>query len=309
MSSFDFVVCIMGPSAVGKTALALALADDLPCEIISVDSAMVYRGLDIGTAKPSVRELATVPHHLVDICDPSEVFSAGNFQRQALDLIDSILAKNKIPLLVGGTMLYFRALLQGLSDLPKANPDIRQQISAQAKQQGWQVLHQQLAIIDPESANKIHPNDPQRIQRALEVYQLTGQTLTQLNKNQRYNFPYKVLKLGMNLDRSILHQRVEQRFLQMLTQGLMEEVERLYQRQDLNSELPAIRAVGYRQVWQYLENKINYHTMIEKAVAATRQLVKRQLTWLRAEPDLYCLEASQTDLITEVQQQITTIIK
>ncbi len=279
-------VFIMGPTATGKTDLAIALAEELTVDIISVDSAMVYRGMDIGSAKPDAVTLARAPHRLVDICDPAEAYSAGRFRDDALAEMAKITASERVPLLVGGTMLYFRALQQGIAHLPDANPDVRRWIEDEARSKGWDELHQRLALIDPESARRIHPNDPQRIQRALEVYEVTGKSLTELWQERRTDaLAYRRAKIAlMPPDRRDLRALIARRFDAMLAQGLVEEVEALYRRGDLSPELPAVRAVGYRQVWAMLAGEYDYRTMREKAIIATAQLAKRQMTWLRKEP-------------------------
>ncbi|MCX8048088.1 MAG: tRNA (adenosine(37)-N6)-dimethylallyltransferase MiaA [Methylohalobius sp.] len=275
---------LMGPTASGKTELALQLARNLNGEIISVDSSLVYRGLDIGTAKPSIEVRAEVPHHLIDILDPVESYSAGRFVRDANSLIEEIAGCGKLPILVGGTMLYFHALLSGLAPLPAANQGVRQQIDEEAKKLGWPALHQKLAEVDPEAARRIHPNDAQRIQRALEVYFLTGRPMSVFWRREpggRLAFhPIKVAVCPS--DRAVLHRRIEQRFYAMLEAGLIEEVRSLYLRGDLHPGLPAIRSVGYRQVWAYLAGECDFAAMVHKAICATRQLAKRQLTWLRS---------------------------
>jgi tRNA dimethylallyltransferase len=276
-------IFLMGPTATGKTELAIQLCRELPCDIISVDSVMVYRGLDIGSAKPDAETLKAAPHRLIDICDPSEAFSAAQFRQRALAEIEDSLARGRIPLLVGGTMLYFRALLQGLSPLPSADPGIRAQLEAEAERHGWAHLHARLAAVDPAAAARIHANDPQRIQRALEVFELTGEPLSAWFGREVDNaLPCRVLKVVLTAaDRAVLHQRIAQRFHAMLEQRLVEEVEGLYQRGDLHANLPALRAVGYRQVWGYLAGEWDYDAMVEKGIVATRQLAKRQMTWLR----------------------------
>lgn len=282
-----FAVFIMGPTATGKTDLALALADELPMDIISVDSAMVYRGLDIGSAKPDPQTLAQSPHRLIDICDPAEAYSAGRFRDDALAAMAQVTAAGRIPLLVGGTMLYFRALQQGIAELPDADRNIRQQLDEEACHRGWDYMHRRLAQVDPVSAQRIHPNDPQRIQRALEVYEISGKTLTDFWREQGgRRLAYRRVKIAlMPPDRIELRKAIEQRFDAMIDQGLIEEVKKLYQRDDLHPELPAIRAVGYRQVWAMLAGKYDFKTMREKAIIATAQLAKRQMTWLRKEAD------------------------
>ncbi|MGB5455837.1 MAG: tRNA (adenosine(37)-N6)-dimethylallyltransferase MiaA [Gammaproteobacteria bacterium] len=278
-------VFIMGPTATGKTDLAIALADALPLDIISVDSAMVYRGMDIGSAKPDQQTLERAPHRLIDICDPAEAYSAGRFRHDAMNEMSDISSAGRIPLLVGGTMLYFRTLQQGIADLPDADPAIRQRLEHQASIKGWQYMHNRLQRIDPDAGRRIHPNDPQRIQRALEVYEITGRTLTGFWREHRDGqLRYRSVKLAlMPPDRIDLRSIIERRFDTMLASGLVEEVERLYQRDDLNLEIPAIRAVGYRQIWAMLNGSYNFNTMREKAIIATAQLAKRQMTWLRKE--------------------------
>ncbi|MCO1332955.1 tRNA (adenosine(37)-N6)-dimethylallyltransferase MiaA [Microbulbifer sp. OS29] len=283
----------MGPTASGKTALAMALADHLPVELISVDSALVYRGLDIGSAKPSANELASYPHALIDICDPAESYSAGRFRKDALGKMAEVTATGKVPLLVGGTMLYFRALLEGMAKLPEANAEVRAAIEARAEREGWPALHSELARIDPDLAAELHPNHSVRIERGLEVYRLTGVPLSTLHREQEASGiqqHYQLSQLAiMPRDRALLHQRIEMRFRQMLSSGFIEEVSGLRARGDLHQDLPAIRAVGYRQVWQYLDGEIDYDQMVAAGIAATRQLAKRQLTWLRRWPDLLTL--------------------
>lgn len=282
----------MGPTASGKTALAIELVEQHNCEIISVDSALIYRGMDIGSAKPNSEELERAPHRLIDIRDPSESYSAADFRQDALNEIASIIDAGKTPLLVGGTMLYFKALLEGLSPLPAANEDIRAQIALEAERDGWDVLHLQLQQIDPVSAARIHPNDPQRLSRALEVYRISGKSLTQLTEVKSEALPYSVVQFGISpKDRKVLHLSIEERFKLMLNQGFIEEVERLKARGDLHLDLPSMRCVGYRQVWQYLNGDYDYDTMVEKSIVATRQLAKRQLTWLRGWPELNWLES------------------
>ncbi len=289
----------MGPTASGKTTLALQVAQALNCEIISVDSALVYRGMDIGTAKPTLQERGAVAHHLIDILDPAQAFSTGQFRARALAAMQDISERGKIPLLVGGTMLYFHALLHGLAELPAGNAAVREMLDRQAAEHGWQALHRRLAEVDPESAQRIHPNDPQRIQRALEVYQLSGKPLTDLiREGQQQTIPYKIIKLVIAPEhRPVLHEMIARRFRQMLEQGLLEEVEALFRRGDLTLAMPSIRAVGYRQVWSYLEGEHDFQTMTEKAIIATRQLAKRQFTWLRRQSDAAWLFTGQKHLL------------
>lgn len=278
-------VFIMGPTATGKTDLALACVEDFKSEIISVDSAMVYREMDIGSAKPNAEELAKAPHRLINICDPSDAYSAGAFREDALAAMSDIVKEHSVPLLVGGTMLYFNVLQKGLAELPEANQTVRDKLDADVERIGWAGMHQRLAEIDPESAERIHPNDPQRIHRALEVFEITGKTLTECwQEQQKEVLPFAVIKIAlMPPERTELRLRIAQRFDQMLDAGFVDEVEKLRARGGLNAALPAIRAVGYRQVWAYLEGEYDYETMREKAINATSQLAKRQMTWLRKE--------------------------
>ncbi|MCT8127040.1 tRNA (adenosine(37)-N6)-dimethylallyltransferase MiaA [Alishewanella sp. BS5-314] len=302
------LICIMGPTASGKTALAIALKQQLQrAELISVDSALVYRGMDIGTAKPDATELAAAPHFLLDIRDPAQSYSAADFRQDALELIAAIRQRGNTPILVGGTMLYFKALLQGISSLPAADPAVRAELEAEAAVKGWQAMHQQLAQLDPVAAARIHPNDPQRINRALEVYRLTGQSLTALTAQQAEPLPYQVRQFAIApTDRAELHRRIEQRFLQMLAQGFEQEVRQLYQRGDLHPDLPSIRCVGYRQMWDYLAGGVDYDTMVSQGIAATRQLAKRQLTWLRSWPNLHWLK-TEAPLAENLQAVISSL--
>jgi tRNA dimethylallyltransferase len=296
----------MGPTASGKTNLAVALAEQAPFSIISVDSAMVYRGMDIGTAKPSITLRARIPHRLIDICDPNESYSAERFRQDALAAIESVLSEGKIPLLVGGTMLYFRALQYGLSPLPAADPVIRAQLTQRHQQAGLSYLYQQLKTVDPAAAERIHANDPQRIMRALEVYLKTGQTWSALcATGDKPNLPYRVLSLALApLDRSLLHKHIALRFQHMLDEGFVEEVCTLQQRGDLSSDTPAMRAVGYRQIWDYLAGHSDYATMVTNGITATRQLAKRQMTWLRALPDTIWFDSGAENLVESTLKQI-----
>lgn len=282
MTQKPLALFLMGPTASGKTDLAIALRQELPVEVISVDSALIYKGMDIGTAKPSKAELALAPHRLIDILDPAESYSAMNFHSDALREMAEITAQGKIPLLVGGTMLYYKALLEGLSPLPSADPTIRAEIEARAEQHGWAALHQELANIDPVAGARINPNDSQRINRALEVFYITGKTMTELTAQQGEALPYNILQFAIAPeDRAVLHQRIEQRFHKMIDLGFEEEVKRLFLREDLHINLPSIRCVGYRQMWEYLQGDISLDEAIFKGICATRQLAKRQITWLR----------------------------
>ena len=307
MNALPPAIFLMGPTASGKTDLAMELCKVLPCELISVDSALVYRGMDIGTAKPSKEQLAEFPHRLVDILDPAQSYSAADFRTDALAAMAEITARGKIPLLVGGTMLYFKALLDGLADMPAADAGIRAELEAQAAAHGWQALHDQLAVVDPVSAARIHPNDPQRLIRALEVYRVSGLSMTAHREQQtaqttdaaasgRPQLPYTVANLAIApADRKVLHDRIATRFSNMLDQGFLDEVLALRSRGDLHPGLPSIRAVGYRQVWDHLDAKLTFAEMQERGIIATRQLAKRQFTWLRSWQDLHWLDSLACD--------------
>ena len=296
-------IALMGPTAAGKTDLAIALHEHLGAEIISVDSALVYRGMDIGTAKPSAAELARAPHRLIDIRDPAQAYSAADFVKDAHSAMQEIVHAGKTPLLVGGTMLYFKALLEGLSPMPPSDPVVRAAIEAQAAELGWPALHAQLATVDAVTAARLHPNHSQRIARALEVYRMTGKTLSHWQATAGdgllNHFDWVQLAIAPQ-ERSVLHQRITQRFDKMLQLGFIEEVRALFERGDLHDDLPSIRAVGYRQVWQYLQGVDTYDDMREKGIAATRQLAKRQLTWLRGWHGLSWLntQAANGDLLS-----------
>jgi tRNA dimethylallyltransferase len=309
--SLSPAIFLMGPTASGKTALSIQLAQTLGGEVISVDSALVFKGMDIGTAKPTLEERYGIPHHLIDILDPSESFSTGQFRTQALALMDAITRRGKIPILVGGTMLYFNTFFNGLAVLPEANPAIRAKLDQDLECLGKEALHQRLAGIDPLAAARIHPNDPQRIQRALEVYEISGKPLSSFfNTTQGEDLPYQKIKLIIAPpDRKILHDIIAQRFRNMLEQGFINEVETLYQRGDLTEKMPSIRAVGYRQVWDYLHGKDDLETMTEKAIIATRQLAKRQFTWLRRETDAINFQTGQADLLQKVLKVVRSLAK
>lgn len=277
------IICIMGPTASGKTALAMGLQDKLPVDIISVDSALVYKHMDIGTAKPTRDELNKYPHQLINMIDAAQSYSASDFCEDASQAIKNSHANNRIPVLVGGTMMYFKSLIEGISPLPAANTEIRKQIEQEVTDKGWEKLHQELEAIDPISAARIHKNDPQRLSRAIEVYRLTGKTLTELTEIKGEKLQGNILQFSLiPNDRSILHKRIELRFNQMVTQGFEEEVVKLKERKDLHIDLPSMRCVGYRQMWQYLNGEYNHEEMIFRGICATRQLAKRQLTWLRS---------------------------
>jgi tRNA dimethylallyltransferase len=304
----ETIICLMGPTASGKTALACELVSRFPFEIISVDSAMIYRGMDIGTAKPSPEELLRAPHHLIDIKDPIEAYSAAQFCDDTLLLCESILQRGKKPLLVGGTMMYFNALQQGLSVLPQANEDLRQTLEQEAMQKGWAYMHAKLAAVDPQTAARVHAHDTQRIQRALEVYHTTGIPLSQcLGEKKTSSYHFASLALFPQ-DRAWLHQGIAQRFLQMLTMGFIEEVEGLLQQWPLHPQLPAMRCVGYRQVFDYLQGLCDRAQLPDKGIAATRQLAKRQLTWLRHWEDICYYDPQTPDFTDRVIAKITEIL-
>jgi len=318
-------ICLAGPTASGKTACALAIAREHPCEIISVDSALVYRGMDIGTAKPSAAELAAVPHHLIDIRDPLQAYSAAEFVRDATQLIHGITARGKLPLLVGGTMLYFKALFDGLDDMPAANPAIRAELEAQAAAQGWPALHAELARIDPVTAARLAPMDSQRIQRALEVYRISGLPLSHFHASQGATksgaaHADSTRASGLislePLERSWLHARIAQRFDTMLEQGFIDEVRRLRARGDLNPDLPSMRCVGYRQVWEALDafeasgaqGTLPLAELRERGIIATRQLAKRQVTWLRSMPQRHIVAADQPGAVEAVLRWVDKLL-
>ncbi|MDO6708079.1 tRNA (adenosine(37)-N6)-dimethylallyltransferase MiaA [Photobacterium sp. 1_MG-2023] len=289
-------IFLMGPTASGKTDLAIRLRQQLPVEIISVDSALIYRDMDIGTAKPDAAELSQAPHRLINILDPAESYSAADFRADALKEMADIVQAGRIPLLVGGTMLYYKALLEGLSPLPQADPTIRAEIEQEAISRGWQALHEELQRIDPVSATRIHPNDPQRLSRALEVFRISGKTLTELTQTQGETLPYQVHQFAITpKDRAILHQRIEQRFDKMITAGFEQEVRALYERGDLHPDLPSVRCVGYRQMWDYFDGNCTLDEAIYRGICATRQLAKRQITWLRSWKDLAWLDSSDVE--------------
>jgi tRNA dimethylallyltransferase len=285
------VFALLGPTASGKSGLAIKAAETLPLEIVSMDSALVYRGMDIGTAKPSAALRAQVPHHLIDIIDPDESYSAGRWRQDALAKIEEIFAREAVPLLVGGTMLYYRALTAGLDALPQADARVRAAIDAEAARRGWPALHAELQKVDAKAASRISPNDPQRIQRALEVWQITGKPLSELHGTGRKELPFALKGIALVPERALLHQKIRARFEAMLQLGLIDEVKMLKKNYRLTASMPSMRAVGYRQVWEYLEGNFDKEALKEKAVAATRQLAKRQLTWLRSFADLVRLDA------------------
>ena len=297
------VICLAGPTAAGKSASTLALAERWPLEIVNVDSATIYRGMDIGTAKPSPEEQALVPQHLLDILDPTQSYSAADFVADALRLIDEIRARGRIPLLAGGTMMYYKALRDGLDDLPQADPALRAELEARAAIQGWPALHAELALKDPATAARLAPNDSQRIQRALEICMLSGQPMSALlQRDQRPRDDQGNQYLTISLepsDRAALHARIEQRFDAMLERGLLDEVQTLRARGDLHTGLPSVRCVGYRQMWAYLDGEVDLATAREQGIAATRQLAKRQITWLRAQPERVIVDCLAADAVAQ----------
>lgn len=299
-------IFLMGPTASGKTALAIELCQQFNCEIISVDSALIYKDMDIGTAKPSAEEQALAPHRLIDILDPAQSYSAADFRRDALAHMQQISSQGKIPLLAGGTMMYYKVLLEGISPLPEADAQIRAEIEQQARDNGWQFLHQQLQQIDPVSAERIHPNDPQRLTRAIEVYRISGQSMTQLTQTKSEPLPYQVHQFAIAPeDRQVLHERIEQRFDLMLQQGFEQEVRALHARGDLHLDLPSMRCVGYRQMWEYIEGKLDWQEMRFRGIVATRQLAKRQLTWLRSWPELQWLDTFADNNLQTIISQLS----
>jgi tRNA dimethylallyltransferase len=295
-------ILLMGPTASGKTGVAVELVRRLPCEIISVDSAQVYRDMNVGTAKPEAGILAQAPHHLIDIINPDETYSAARFRDDALTLMREVTERGNIPLLVGGTMMYFKTLIEGLSELPEADPLIRMIIDTMAEEKGWPGVHRELARVDPETAAKLAPTDAQRIQRALEVYYITDRTMSELQKKPKYvYFPYTPVKIALlPSDRAVLHERIADRFETMLELGLISEVRGLRRQYALEADMPSMRCVGYRQTWDYLDEKITLTQLREQGVAATRQLAKRQLTWLRAMKDIAEVDCLADDLDEQV---------
>ncbi len=310
------VPCLLGPTASGKTAAALAFAERHPVEIVSVDSALVYREMDIGTAKPDARERAAAPHHLIDIIDPADSYSAAQFRADALRLVGEITARGKLPLLVGGTMLYYKALTQGLNDLPTADAAVRARLDAEAARDGWPALHARLAEVDPATAARLTPNDSQRIQRALEVFMLSGQLMSALLAARRVasqgdgDAAYRFVPVALEpSDRAVLHGRIEARFDAMLAHGFIDEVKRLRARGDLDLSMPSMRCVGYRQAWKYLDGAFDHREMRDRSVFATRQLCKRQLTWLRAMPERIVVDCCAQDATKQAVEAIRRVME
>ena len=307
-------ICLMGPTASGKTNLAIELVQRLPCEIINVDSAQIYRGMNIGTGKPDAQTLLRAPHRLLDILDPSQAYSVSQFRDDALREMVSIRDSGRIPLLVGGTMMYFKALRDGLASMPAADPDVRQQILDIAEAQGWAAVHARLQEADPESARRIHPNDPQRLQRALEIYLISGKTMTEFHHEESAQSAESAIPFDLHFFsiqpglRSVLHERIAKRFRQMIADGFVEEVEALMGRGNLDLRMPSMRSVGYRQIWQYIAGELSFDAMLEAGIIATRQLAKRQMTWLRSWEELrnFDSEDSETlDLVLKSIEQVT----
>lgn len=297
-------ICLLGPTAAGKTDLAVEIVQRFPCEIISVDSAQIYRDMDIGTGKPDAETLARAPHRLIDFLDPAEAYSASRFREDALREMQQIQAAGRIPLLVGGTMLYFRALRDGLADMPASDEAVRESILARAREEGWAAVHAQLQQVDPEAAARIHPNDPQRLQRALEVYLVSGEPLSVFHQRERRqqardSFPFALHFFAIQPEeRAVLHDRIARRFRRMVEQGLVTEVERLHARGDLNLSMPSMRAVGYRQAWRHVAGELRFDEMVEQGIIATRQLAKRQITWMRSWDNLHSFNSEDPETLS-----------
>jgi tRNA dimethylallyltransferase len=309
-SKRPLAVAIMGPTASGKTAAALAIAERIPSVIISVDSALVYRGMDIGTAKPTREERAAVPHHLIAIIDPLDAYSVAQFRTDTLRLVDEIVARGRLPLLVGGTMLYFKGLADGLDDLPGADPAVRAELDEEAARAGWPALHARLATLDPETAARLNPNDAQRIGRALEIIRLSGQPMSALlARREKEPLPFELVSFALEpSDRAVLHERIARRFDLMLEDdALIDEVEALRRRGDLHPGLSSMRCVGYRQAWEYLDGRIGYRDMRETGIIATRQLAKRQLTWLRAMPERIVVDCLAPDAAGQILARLPAL--
>ena len=311
MARLPPAILLMGPTASGKTPLALELAKRFPVEIVSVDSAQVYRGMDIGTAKPSAADRRSVPHHLVDVIDPTESYSAARFRADALRLMPGIAARGKIPLLVGGTMLYFKALREGLSELPDADEDIRAEIDAEAAARGWPAMHAELASVDPQTAARLKPTDAQRIQRALEIHRVSGEPMSELlGRKKDSALPFRLVEVALvPSERSALHRRIEVRFDSMLERGLVEELRGLRARHALRPTLPSMRCVGYRQAWQHIEGEFNRDELRDRGIFATRQLAKRQLTWLRAKKGVGTFDCCDTAVATKASDFLSAQLR
>ena len=311
MPTMPPAILLMGPTASGKTGIAVELVQRFPLEIISVDSALVYRHMNIGSAKPDAATLARAPHHLIDIIEPTDRYSAAQFCHDAQHLMAEITARGKVPLLVGGTMLYFKALREGLSDLPQADAEVRAVLDARAAEVGWPAMHAELARVDPETAARLEPTDPQRIQRALEVFELTGEPMSRLMAREvPAPLPYRTLAVGlMPSDRALLHQRIADRFDAMLAHGLIDEVKWLRDNYVLNAQMPSMRCVGFRQAWQYLDGEFDRDTLREKGLAATRQLAKRQMTWMRGMEDVLVMDCLSARTPEQIGNVVTDFLK
>lgn len=303
------VLTLTGPTASGKSGLAEELARRFPIEIVSVDSAVVYRGMDIGTAKPSPLVLKSIPHHLVDIRDPSDTYSAADFRHDVIQIIRDVLVRGRSPLLVGGTMLYFRALKNGIAQLPGADATIRERITKVGENEGWHEVHRQLSQVDPIAAARINPNDAQRLQRALEVYEITGRTLSELHEVVQVDCPFDLVELAVVPPRALLHVRIDERLNAMLEAGFVDEVRLLFEREDLNTELPSMKAVGYRQIWSYLAGELSEAQLREKIGVATRRLAKHQYTWLNSWDDLHVFESADIDQVLKITDVSTILIQ
>lgn len=304
------IICIAGPTAAGKSASVLTLAEHLPIEVINVDSATIYRGMDIGTAKPSKEEQALVPQHLLDIKDPLESYSAADFYHDTLRLITDIQGRGRIPILAGGTMMYYKTLREGLHDLPSADPILREQLEQEARAIGWPAMHEKLRELDSITAERLAPNDSQRIQRALEVITLTGKPLSQLFAEQKtVSSPYEFITISLEPEnRADLHARIAERFMQMIDKGFVDEVRGLFERGDLHTDLPSIRCVGYRQLWTHIAGEVDLDTAIEQGIAATRQLAKRQITWLRSQPERVIIDCFSSNVPGQVLAQVKSLL-
>lgn len=306
-------VCLLGPTASGKTSLAIEIVQRLPCEIINVDSAQVYREMNIGTGKPDAQTLLRAPHRLIDILDPAQAYSVSQFREDALQAMASVHDSGRIPLLVGGTMLYFKALRDGLANMPGADEGVRAEILQLAEEQGWAAVHARLSSVDPESALRIHPNDPQRLQRALEVFMISGKSMTALHREEAAGVNHNDIPFDLHFFsiqpglRSVLHEKIALRFHQMIKDGLVEEVEKLFRRGDLDLTMPSMRAVGYRQVWQYIAGELSFDAMVERGIIATRQLAKRQVTWMRSWDELRNFDSENPETLDLVLKSIEQI--
>lgn len=306
-------ICLLGPTASGKTSLAIEIVQRLPCEIINVDSAQIYREMNIGTGKPDAQTLLRAPHRLIDILDPAQAYSVSQFRDDALREMASVRDSGRIPLLVGGTMLYFKALRDGLANMPAADESVRAEILQIAEEQGWAAVHARLAMVDPESARRIHPNDPQRLQRALEVFMISGKSMTALHREEALGSAHNDIPFDLHFFsiqpglRSVLHQKIALRFHQMIKDGFVAEVESLFRRGDLDLTMPSMRAVGYRQVWQHIAGELSFDAMVERGIIATRQLAKRQVTWMRSWDELCNFDSENPETLDLILKSIEQV--